>query len=248
MILGFVIMSLVCLGSFLIKNPPNFKATVSNMSNVEIGPRQMLRTTKFWLLWAIFAFSASAGLMIIGNLATFTKLVSTTTYGLSKEDASWIAAFAVGLIAVFNGLGRLLAGWASDKIGRDKVILILFGLESLLLFTLPQASLISSYMMLTWIALIGFCFGSCFSILPSATADYFGTKNLGVNYGVMFSAYGFGGILGPQIMAFMLDSARGPKGSIVVNDYTNPFFFAGLLGATAALLSFLLKKSSLKQA
>lgn len=249
MILGLIIMCLVCVGASLLKNPPNFKASVSVANDVEIGPRQMLRTTQFWLLWIIFAFSSSAGLMVIGNLATFIKLLSTSVHALPKEEASWIAAFAVGLIAVFNGMGRLLAGWASDKIGRDRVILALFGLEALLLFTLPQASASSYHLMLVWIALIGFCFGSCFSILPSATADFFGMKNIGVNYGVMFSAYGFGGILGPQIMAFMLDNAKAPKGSIVVGDYTNPFFFAGLLVFTAALLSFFLKKKrNLKQA
>ncbi len=59
MILGFVIMSFVCLGAFLIKNPPNFKACVCNVSDVEIGPRQMLGRIKFWLFWAIFTFSAS---------------------------------------------------------------------------------------------------------------------------------------------------------------------------------------------
>ena len=242
MILGLIIMLVVCFGAMLLKNPPNFSAAIAKNSEGEIGPKRMLKTAQFWLLWIIFACASSAGLMVIGNLATYTKLISTSTHGMPKEEASWIAAFAVGIMAVFNGLGRIFAGLASDKIGRDKVMLILFGLQSILLLTLSQASRNSSYLMLVWIALIGFCFGSCFSIMPSATADFFGTKNIGANYGVMFSAYGFGGILGPQIMAFMLDRARNAEGSILAGDYFNPFVLASVLVSTAALLSFFLKK------
>jgi OFA family oxalate/formate antiporter-like MFS transporter len=241
-ILGFIIMIVVCAGSVLLRNPQGAKESLSKANKNELGPRHLFSTKLFWLLWCIFACCSSAGLMIIGNLATFTKLISKSNYQMLNEQASWIAAFSVGLMAVFNGCGRLIAGWASDRFGRDKVILVLFSLKALLLFTFIQASKASPYLLFLWITLIGFCFGSIFSVMPSATADFFGTKNVGVNYGIMFSAYGFGGILGPQIMAFMLDKAKNSTGMIVLDDYNSPFILAGLLVAVAALLSFSINK------
>jgi len=241
LILGVVITIVVSIGAMLLRNPPDFKAAGATADQVEIGPRDMLGKREFWLLWVMFAFSASAGLMVIGNLATFAKLSFATEHAMPQDAAFSLAALAVGILAVFNGGGRIFAGWASDKVGRQKVIISLFGLQALLLFTILIASAVSPYLLLAWMAAIGFCFGSCFALFPSATADFFGTRNMGVNYGVMFTAYGFGGILGPQIMAFMLDSAKASKGALAVSDYATPFFAVGVLVGIAALLSIFVK-------
>lgn len=244
LILGIAITIVVGIGAMLLRNPPDFKAEGTAANVTEVSPRNMLGMRQFWILWVMFAFSASAGLMVIGNLATFARLSFTVEHAMPQDEAFSLAALAVGILAVFNGGGRIFAGWASDKIGRQKVILALFGLQALLLFTILLASSISPYLLLAWMAMIGFCFGSCFSLFPSATADFFGTKNMGVNYGVMFTAYGFGGILGPQVMAFMLDSAKASKGALVVYDYATPFFFVGVLVGLAAMLSFFLKSEN----
>ena len=237
LLLGIVFIAAVSAGAMLLRNPPDFKASGAAASQSEIGPREMLGKKEFWLLWVMFAFSASAGLMVIGNLATFAKLSFTSSHGMIADAAFSLAALAVGVLAIFNGAGRIFAGWASDKIGRQKVILTLFGLQAILLFTIIWASAISPYALLVWMAAIGFCFGANFSLFPSATADFFGTKNMGVNYGIMFTAYGFGGILGPQVMAYMLDAAKSAHGSLTVIDYATPFFAVGVLVGIAALLS-----------
>lgn len=241
LILGIVITIVVGIGAMMLRNPSGFKPEGTAADAAETGPMEMVGKREFWLLWAMFAFSASAGLMVIGNLATFARLSFTAEHAMPADAAFSLAALAVGILAVFNGGGRIFAGWASDKIGRQKVILALFGLQALLLSTILLASAVSPYLLLAWMAMIGFCFGSCFSLFPAATADFFGTRNMGVNYGVLFTAYGFGGILGPQAMAFMLDSAKASKGALAVSDYATPFFLVGVLVGIAALLSFCLK-------
>jgi OFA family oxalate/formate antiporter-like MFS transporter len=241
LMLGVIFAFVVGAGALLLKNPPGQKSTASSNEKKEAGGREILSTRQFWMLWLMFAFSAAAGLMVIGNLATFAKLSFTTVHGMEKEAAFSLAALAVGVLGVFNGAGRILAGWLSDRIGRTKTMLAFFGLQAALLATLVLASGFSPLALFVWMALIGLCFGSNFSLFPSATADFFGTKNMGVNYGLMFTAYGFGGILGPQIMAYVLDSAKAAKGSLAVGDYFLPFLLLAVLVGMAALISLFTK-------
>jgi len=239
--LGGVLFVIVSLGAVLLRNPPGFKAASASSAD-ETGPREMLSKREFWLLWVMFAFSAAAGLMVIGNLATFAKLSFTTGHGMATDAAFSLAALAVGVLAVFNGGGRIFAGWASDKVGRKKVMLAMFSLQAILLWTIVFASGVSPYLLLVWMAAIGFCFGSNFSLFPSATADYFGTANMGVNYGMMFTAYGFGGILGPQVMAYILDSAKAVHGALGVADYSSSFMIVGGLVFVSAVLALFVKE------
>ncbi|MCX6778547.1 MAG: OFA family MFS transporter [Candidatus Micrarchaeota archaeon] len=237
LLLGIAFAIVVCAGALLLKNPPAAKAASKSAAQNEIGPRQMLGTRQFWLLWLMFAFSAAAGLMVIGNLATFAKLSFTSVHGMDKDAAYSLAALAVGVLAIFNGAGRILAGWLSDRIGRPNTMLVMFGVQALLLASILFASNLSPWALFAWMCLVGLCFGSNFSLFPSATADFFGTKNMGVNYGFMFTAYGFGGILGPQVMAYILDAAKASKGSLAVGDYSFPFLLLAVLVGISAVIS-----------
>ncbi len=241
-VLGVVFAVVVGGGSLLLKNPPKEKKSGIADDKKEIGPRKMLGMSQFWMLWIMFSFSAAAGLMVIGNLATFAKLSFTSVHGMDTDSAFSLAAYAVGGLAVFNGGGRIFAGWFSDRFGRTKTMLVVFGLQTVLLLTVVMVSNISPWVLFVWMALIGLCFGSNFSLFPSSTADFFGTKHMGVNYGMMFTAYGFGGILGPQLMAYILDAAEKATGELTVGDYVLPFtILAGLVGV-AAILSLFTKK------
>jgi OFA family oxalate/formate antiporter-like MFS transporter len=83
---------------------------------------------------------------------------------------------------------------------------------------------------------IGFNFGANFSLFPSATAKYFGTKNLGANYGVMFTGYGIGGLIGPVINGKIFD---------LTGSYFYAFIFAGALCIVGILLSMCLKNEQI---
>ena len=239
--LGVAISIVVCAGALLLRNPSEKKVAARASGKKELGPKEMLRSRTFWVLWVTFAFSAAAGLMVIGNIATFAKLSFTSVHGMDKVAAASLAAWAVGVLAIFNGAGRIFAGLLSDRIGRPKTMFLMFGLQTILLWTVLFVSGLSPLALFLSMAFIGLCFGANFSLFPSATADAFGTKNMGVNYGLVFTAYGFGGILGPQLMAFMLDTAKASKGALTIGDYATPFLLVGGLVGTAAVISLLAK-------
>lgn len=187
--------------------------------------QEMLKDRRFYLLWVMFAAGATAGLMIIGQLSTITKLQTGISWGFAM----------VALLAIFNAGGRILAGWLSDRIGRSWTMRIFFSLQGLnmLAFTLYSSpALIALGAIMT-----GLSYGSLLSLFPSATYDFFGTKNGGVNYGLIFTAWGVGGVFGP-LMA----------GAVV--DLTNSYFYAYLIAATlcliAAFLTIFLKSSPLE--
>ena len=232
--LGVLLSGIICIGALLLRNPPESKAAGTYTG---VHPFRMVGTMQFWLLWVMFAFSAAAGLMVIGNLATFAKLSFTSVHGMADKDAVSLAALAVGVLGVFNGAGRILAGWISDKAGRRVTMLAFFGAQAFLVSGIVYAGGLSPFALFACMALVGLCFGSNFSLFPSATADFFGTKHAGANYGFVFTAYGVGGIIGPQVMAYLLDAAKSSAGTLSVGAYGTPFLVAGVLVGTAALLS-----------
>ena len=159
--------------------------------------REMIRSPFFYMLWLQFAFAAIAGLMIIGNMAS---IVTQQSGGSLKAQA----AFFVALLAVFNAGGRIVAGIVSDYIGR---------IVTLALVSISQASILLFFSRFTTFgefavgaAVVGFSYGACLSLFPSTTADTWGTKNMGLNYGVLFTAWGVGGVFGPMLAAKIVDA------------------------------------------
>ncbi len=233
-VLGIVFAAVISLGAILLRNPPEYKPTAQAKGISAFG---ILKKREFWLLWLMFALSSAAGLMVIGNLATFAKLSFSTVHGMETGAAFSLAALAVGVLAVFNGLGRIFAGWLSDRIGRPRTMLLAFGVQAVAVASIMLAGSLSPWLLFGVMCVVGLCFGANFSLFPSATADYFGTSNSGVNYGLVFTAYGVGGIIGPQLMAMMLDASKAATGALTVDAYGTPFLIAGVMVAVAALAS-----------
>lgn len=152
-------------------------------------PREMLGTWQFYVLWFMYACGAGAGLMIISKLAQIASLQAGIALGF----------VLVAVLAVGNGAGRIVAGTASDKIGRKASFLIAFVFQALLIFVLSQTSegsfLASPFVMAVISALIGANYGANLALFPSVTKDYYGLKNFGVNYGLVFTAWGMGGFM-----------------------------------------------------
>ena len=102
------------------------------------------------------------------------------------------------ILAVFNGLGRPCFGAISDKIGRKNSLLIAFAIEIVaLVLILPNAGSFAIYAI--GVSLIGFSYGGFLGLMPSLTADFYGTKNIGLNYACVYTAWGMAGILGPIV-------------------------------------------------
>ncbi len=189
-------------------------------------PREMLRTWQFYVLWFMYACGAGAGLMIISKLATIASVQAGLELGF----------MLVAVLAVGNGAGRIVAGIVSDKIGRKATMLICFALQTVLILLLSQTtegSLLANTAVLAGVsAMIGANYGANLSLFPSVTKDYYGLKNFGMNYGLVFTAWGFGG--------FMLALLAGK-----VYDETESFNFAyycsAALLAVAAVTTFAIR-------
>jgi MFS family permease len=180
--------------------------------------REMMRTPTFWSLYVQYACGATAGLMVIGHVA---KIVSMQSGGAIQAGFLFVA-----VLAVFNAAGRVVGGVVSDIIGRVAAMIIVFVLQATTLFFFAQFTTFAAFLL--GAALVGFNYGACLSLFPATAADYWGTRNLGLNYGILFTAWGVGGVFGP-ILAGAIADATG--------SYAVAYQVAGGLLMFAALLA-----------
>lgn len=204
----------VCGGAMLLSNPPEGFATGAGMfpsgsatakrpaSNREWTWRQTIQSRDFLLIWLMFFSGALAGLMVIGILKPFAgaQLVGAAqASGMALDapgrDAVLLrGAAAVAWLAVFNAIGRVFWGWASDRIGRRNALATMLVLQAATMLLL--ARLDTPLLLAVGASWVGFNFGGNFAIFPSLTAERFGSANLGANYGWVFTSYGIAGVIG----------------------------------------------------
>ncbi len=212
---GIVFAVFVCLGARLLVNPPDGwkpagwtpppTTSASSTGGVEFTPAQMARTGQFWTLFLTFFVGATAGLMVIGVIQLFGKDALTVS-GIDPEQANIIAGTAMGLFfSLLNGIGRIIWGTLSDKLGRRNAIALMCGLQGVMMiaFYFIGGKELGLYL---GAAIIGFNFGGNFALFPAATADFFGNKSVGTNYPWVFMSYGVGGVVGPILGGIMGDA------------------------------------------
>lgn len=181
----------------------------------------MLGTRQFALLWLMFACSAFAGLMIIGHMA---KIAAVQMAGLD------LGFLLVAVLSIGNALGRVIAGMVSDRIGGVRTMLVVFVVQAVMMGVLAFSGSVA--MLVPVAAAVGFCYGANLSLFPSTTASFFGTQNLGVNYGLVFTAWGVGGVFGSMTAGSIVDSA---------GSYGVAYAIAAGLCLVAASLTFVTK-------
>ncbi|HHX94846.1 MAG TPA: OFA family MFS transporter [Clostridia bacterium] len=204
-------------------DPPEPKVKVSFRKYEDYSPGEMLQTIRFWIVWAMYLIGAAAGLMIISQAGPMAEEMA----GLTQASA----AAAVGILAVFNGLGRIFWGAMSDRIGRNLSLMLMFAVYAVDLFlVLPRAT---SYMWYVFgICTAALSFGGYLALMPAITADYFGTKNYGINYGWMFTAYGAAAVFGPVLIAQIKEVSGG---------YTQALYIFAVLSLIGIVLTYLNK-------
>ena len=231
-LLGVVYFLFVIIGSQMLVNPPSGwlpegyapAPTTADGTGTGTGmmPGEMIRTGSFWMLWLMFVFAATAGLMTLGNVVSAAGEIDTLVVTLE------LGALIASIMSIFNAAGRIVWGRVSDKIGRISTFILMFLILAIAMFAFAFVPTGTSWIAVTAIAsVVGFCFGGNFALFPSATADYFGSTNVGKNYGVVFTAYGIAGILGALV--------AGTFGAIA--GYSLAFLITGILAIIAILLT-----------
>jgi len=248
MIYGIAFLALVVMGSMVMVNPPEGwkpegwvdpsedepktkKGKKQEKKKLEFSPKEMLRNPQFYILWTMFIVGALAGLMVIGNIKNFA--VNPTdgfeSHGFSATQAADYAVIGAAVcLPILNGAGRIVWGQVSDKIGRKKAFLSMFAFQGVMMavFFYSTSSPLFFYAIA---AMIGFNFGGNFALFPAATADTFGAKSVGSNYGYVFTAYGVGGIAGPIMAGWVQDAGL---------SFTYAFYPAAVMCFVAAILAF----------
>ena len=218
----------------LVKNPPpgytplvpkNVKqSTAKAAPAADCTWREMVKTKRFYLLFIMFLFSASVGLMVIGNMSK----IASAQVGVTDTA---ILAGLVSFLAVTNTSGRVIGGMMSDKIGRTNALFIVFALQALNMigFTVYQ----NLPLLVVGIVAVGFSYGTLLSVFPSFTADQYGLKNYGANYGVVYLAWGLAGVAAPVMADYFFD---------LTGSFHTAYVICAVLMSAMVCVNFLLKQ------
>ncbi len=233
-ILGGIFLVMTVIGAFLLKNPPaGYKpkgwtpapvTAKTGATTQDFTPGEVLRTPTFYFMWIAYALGTLAGLMVISQLVPFAKSVGIPGAALAT----------MGLVvgAVANASGRILSGWMSDTMGRLNVLRTMIAIS---MVAMPILYLVGGSVALLYVVVfvVYWCYGTQLSVNAATTADFWGTKNAGINYGMLFTAWGFAGYFGAKIGGTMYDK---------YHNYQMAFYTAGVLAAVALVAEFLAKR------
>ena len=238
MILGGIFLVMTVFGAFLLHNPPaGYKpagwtpapAAKAAGTTYDFSPAEVLHTPAFYFMWVAYALGCSAGLMVISQLVPFAKSVHISSAELAT----------MGLVvgAVGNASGRILSGWMSDTLGRLNVLRLMIAIP---MISMPILYHVGGNVTLLYatVFVVYWCYGTQLSVNGATAADFWGTKNAGINYGMLFTAWGVAGIIGPRIAGVLFDKYK---------NYQMAFYWAAGLAAVALLSELAAKRPPVPQ-
>lgn len=234
-ILGAIFFVMTVGGSFLLKNPPaGYKpagwtpapASKAAATTYEFTPAEVVAGPTFYLMWVAYALGTAAGLMVISQLVPFAK----------SQGVPGAALATMGLVvgAVGNASGRILSGWMSDALGRLNVLRLMILISAIAMPILYGVGA-NVPLLYTLVFIVYWCYGTQLSVNASTTADFWGTKNAGINYGLLFTSWGIAGIVGPRIGGVLFDKYK---------NYQYAFYTAAALAVIALLCELLARRPS----
>jgi len=195
-------------------------------SKVEYTWTQTIRRPEFYLLYAMFLFVCSGGLMTTGNLSQIAKSLNVAD---AKIWGMAIIPFTATLTGITNAFSRIMWGSISDKMGREYTMTLAFALEGFLIFMMTQIAGNS----IAFVILLPFVFlswGEIYALFSAITGDIFGPKNASANYGILYTAKGAASILAGYGAALLAAYFAG--------SFTVPYYIAAAFDITAAILAF----------
>lgn len=230
-VLGIGFFVIVTILSQFLKNPPPAPAAAGAAAAASANDKtvkDMLRDAQFYVTWFMFFAGAGAGLTFISVAA-----------GLGKKSLGELAFLGVVILAIGNAGGRILAGFASDIIGRSATLFICFILQAITICALFFLQGSTSWLIILIVLLsIGANYGANLAIFPAIVKDCYGLKNYGINYGVLFTSWGVAGFFLPWLNGFIKDRTGSSDLSYMI--------IVGLLVA-AAVMSLVNRSLSAKK-
>jgi OFA family oxalate/formate antiporter-like MFS transporter len=181
-------------------------------------------------MWVAYALGASAGLMVISQLVPFGKSVGIPSAAL--------ITMSLVVAAIGNASGRILSGWMSDALGRLNVLRLMIAISMIAMPILYQVGSNVALLYVT-VFVVYWCYGTQLSVNASTTSDFWGTKNAGLNYGMLFTAWGVAGIIGPRIAGVLFDKYK---------NYQMAFYTAAVLAAVALLCELAARRPAVPEA
>lgn len=197
----------------------------------QVPPGGMLATWQFYALWLIYFLGASVGLTAISQVA---PLAAT----MPKTAAALTAGMTVGIVAVFNGVGRLVWGSISDRLGRVRTMFAM-GLCAAIACAFLVRGAGGIWQLLAGLCLGVFAFGGYLALMPAMTADYYGPRNVGANYGLLFTAFGVSGFFMPRHFAQIVDAAK--TAGHISTGYDKVYLILACMAVAAGLLALALR-------
>ncbi len=153
----------------------------------EILPKVFLKMPVFYILWLALAMVIGGGLTAIGLITAFGEV--------KLNLAPAVAATAISAYSLSNGLGRPIVGYLADRIGSIKVMIVIYIIQAAVFLALPWVA-VSFSLLIIFSILLGLGYATTFALFPVIVASKVGAKYLGVNYGMVFSAFAVGAITG----------------------------------------------------
>lgn len=234
--LFFLVLSLV--GAWLLKpapdgyapdgwDPSQIKAAVARVGG-ETTPTEMLRGSSFYFLFLAYFFGAIAGLGLISQLVPFG-----TEAGIGSVALIGLVVGAIG-----NTTGRVLSGAMSDNLGRLNVLRLMVVVSAI---AMPALYLFGSSVLFFVVGVFAvyYCYGTLLAVFAATSADFYGTKHFGVNYGLLFLAWGIAAVAGSQLAGLVYDT---------FGNYRYAFFGAAVLSILSLLCLLAAKNPTAKTA
>jgi OFA family oxalate/formate antiporter-like MFS transporter len=222
--LGVFFLLAVPLMALLMRNPPSLSVPSAVQAVGEPAPTHWFGGA-FILMWIVFFFNITAGIAIIPFQSPMLQDLIAAK-GMMVADAAAAGATLIAVSSLFNGAGRMLWGWVSDRIGRAMTFRLLLGSQVLVFAVLTQVT--HPWLFGALVCYVLLCYGGGFGTMPAFVHDRFGGPVMPAAYGAMLTAWSAAGIAGPQLVAFLKDRAP-EKASLLAFVITGGLLLLGLV-------------------
>ena len=203
--------------------PPKAESkAAATVERKQFTTMEVLRTPQFYVMYVAFVLMATGGLLVTANAGPMAK-----SWGFSITLAATLSPLA-------NGTARIFWGWASDRLGRENTMIVTFVLQAFCLVAVATLGQLSLAWFVATLVAVYFTWGQIYSLFPSTSGDYFGTKHATSNYAVLYTAKGVASIIGGYAAALLYERS---------GSWAMGFYGSAVMALIAAVLAYALRTS-----